>query len=427
MKNILEQQKQEAIRISNRTYVERDAGVKTADILNTPLVKLITGPRRAGKSVFAFLLLKQTDYAYLNFDDDDLLKSFSYEKLMEVLPQVYPGFKYLFIDEIQNLPEWELLVNKLHRRGYNLVLTGSNAALLSRELGSFLTGRFLPIQIFPFSFREFLRSKHCEFSASVIKTPEDHGMVLGWMKQYLNGGGFPECIINQGIADEYLTVLFDSVLLKDVVKRFRIKNTQQLYTLANYLLTIYSAPFTFTSVSGILDLKSPTTAQKFVKFLEEPYLFFSLSRFDQKLQVQNKSPKKSYIVDNGFIKARSRELSPNSGRLLENLVFIELLRRGYKINRDLFYYRTHNNKEVDFLCRKGYQNDTLIQVCYDMGNTKTLQREISALHEANNELKPANAIVLTWQEEDHGRSDGICILPVWKWLLDYATITETTT
>ncbi len=416
MKNILEQHKQEAAVLQSGKYIDRLHGYNKDEILRSSLVKLITGPRRSGKSVFAFLLLKDLPFAYMNFDDDDLLKVFSYDKMMEILPQVFPGFKYIFLDEIQNLDNWESLVNKLHRRGHNLILTGSNSKLLSREMSTALTGRYLPIHLLPFSFKEFLSSQHKSFNPQNIRTPDDLGSVLQVMQQYMTNGGFPESVNNPLLADEYLSTLFDSVLLKDIIRRFSIKNAQQLYSLANYMLTIFSGTFTYNSLREILGMKSTTTVQKFASYLEEPFLFYYMSRFGNKVSIRSKSPKKVYVVDNGFIKSRSHELSPNYGRRLENLVFIELIRRGYRPDLDLFYYRTQNNKEIDFLCKKGHQNEYLIQVCYDISKPATLKREISALTEASMELNPAKSILLTWNETPQ-LSSPIISLPVWKWLL----------
>jgi len=418
IRKILSQQLEERDNLLNQPYIERiDIGLKK-EYLITGLIKLITGPRRAGKSVLALQLLKDENFAYLNFDDDLLLKHFDEDAVIQTLNEVYPDYRFLLLDEIQNLPGWELWVNKMYRRGTNLIITGSNARLLSHEMATSLTGRYLQISVFPFSFPEVLKFNKVSFQGNENLTPQKLGVVLGYMNTYLQNGGFPEIVFNPGVLKNYLSSLFDSVLLKDIMKRFKIRQSQQLYDLSNYLLSNYTNPYTYNQLKTDLNFNSVATVQKFAGYLEEPYLFLNLTRYANKIKTQQKSPKKAYIIDNGFIKARSFELSPNYGRLLENMVFAELLRREYKPELDIFYYRTRNDREIDFVCRKGNQVEQLIQVCYDISNSKTLKREIDALAEAAAELKCTVLLLLTWEKEETvQRGDlSIHLLPVYKWL-----------
>jgi predicted AAA+ superfamily ATPase len=429
IKNIVLQHLHERDQLASQKYIERISQQEKDELLNTNLIKIITGPRRAGKSVCGFLILKDTNFAYINFDDDILLKNYSEDELIEAIHQVYSGFEYIFFDEIQNIPNWELLVNKLHRRNYNLILTGSNARLLSKELATSLTGRFIAIEIFPFSFKEYCSIK----SNAEIKTenliPAQKGELLSLAFQYLNEGGFPECIQNQAIQKTYLSTLFDSVLYKDIVKRFNIRNTNQINDLAIYLLSNYTSPYTFNSLCTELNFKSVASLQKYIGYLEEPYLFVSLSRFSYKMALQKKTGKKIYIIDNGFIKARSFEFSPNYGRLLENLFCIELLRRGYKPDLELFYYKTKKNLEVDFVIRKNIRIQALIQVAYDVSNTKTLNREIAALSAASAELKVSNLFLINWDMEQNRQENNLMIkiIPFWKFALEHVPFEETET
>ena len=372
------------------------------------------------RSVYGFLLLKNTNFAYVNFDDDQIINHYTSDSLIEGIHQVYPRFQYVFFDEIQNIPDWELLVNKLHRRGYNIVITGSNANLLSSELGSALTGRYIAINVFPFSFKEYCSVKKFPYNSIETLTPEKKGEALSIIEQYMMEGGFPECILNPGIIKNYLSALFDSILLKDIVKRFNVRYSQQIYNLANYLLANYSNEYSYNSLKESLNFNSVATVQKFVGYLEEPFIFFSLPRFSNKVSTVLKSARKLYVVDNGFIKAHSFEVSPNFGRLMENLVLIELLRRGYRLGLELFYYKTKTHKEVDFVCRKGAKTEYLIQVCYDIAGKKTLDREITALTEAYTELGSGSLIILTWQTQDiiNSNNKQIRLLPLWKWLLE---------
>lgn len=424
IKNILYQQKEERDGLLNLVYIERtDVGAKD-EYLSTGLIKLITGPRRAGKSVLSLQLLKDQNFAYLNFDDDLLLKYFEEDAVIQALNELYPGYKYLLLDEIQNLFNWELWVSKLYRRGVNLVVTGSNAKLLSREMASSLTGRYVQIAVYPFSFAENLHIQKLSLSDQEVLSPMEIGILLSHLNSYLQHGGFPEIILHPSILKNYLSTLFDSVLLKDILKRFQIRQTQQLYDIANYLLTNYTNPYSYNQLKTDLNFSSVATVQKFIGYLSEPYLFINLTRYATKIKLQQNSLKKSYIIDNGFIQARSFELSPNYGRLLENVVFVELMRRNYKPELDIFYYRTRNDREIDFVCRKGYQTEQLIQVCYDITSQKTLKREIDALLEASLELACTNLLLITWNSEEVIVKNELSIqlIPAYKWLL---TINQT--
>lgn len=421
LNRIIKQQQEERDTLLSQQYINRIDDRQKADYLATNLIKLITGPRRAGKSVLALQLLTGLNFAYLNFDDDLLLKHFEEDVVFQTIHEVYPGFGYLLLDEIQNLPDWELWVNKLYRRGINLVITGSNARLLSHELATSLTGRYLPITVLPFGFSEFIEFHRQPLpDTREILTPARLGGLLGLLALYLTNGGFPETVLNPAILKNYLSSLFDSVLLKDIVKRFRIRQSQQLFDLSNYLLSNYTNPYSANQLKAELNFNSVATVQKFIGYLEEPYLFFNLTRYNNKIRAQQKSPSKIYIVDNGLIKTRSFELTPNYGRLLENLVFIELLRRNFRPGLELFYYRSRNNKEIDFLVRKGHTVAQLIQVCYDITQTKTLNRETAALSEAARELACADLLLINWDKEEIIEKDGVRIqlLPAYHWLLD---------
>jgi len=402
-----------------KEYITRIGDSEKNEYLKTPLIKLITGPRRAGKSVMALQILSNQNFAYLNFDDDQLLKYFDEDLVIQALHDVYFGFNYLLLDEIQNLPQWELWVNKMHRRGFNLIITGSNSKLLSHELGTALTGRYVPITVLPFGFHEILLAANQTIHNTESLTPQKTGSIQGILNNYLINGGFPETVLNPDILKNYLSTLFDSILLKDILKRFRVRQTQQLYDLANYLLANYTNPLSFNQLKDTLDFNSVATAQKFSGYLEETFIFQRITRYHHKLKQQQKSLHKNYIIDNGFIKARAFELSPNYGRLLENLVFVELLRRGYRPGLDIFYYRTRNNREIDFLIRKGHKIEQLIQVCFDVEQPQVNKRETSALVEAAKELNCNNLLIVSWNKEEINEKEQyvIKLVPAHKWLL----------
>jgi len=359
---------------------------------------------------------------YFNFDDEIIGSgaNLSTTELIKQLHAVYGDIKCIFFDEIQNLPNWELFANRLQREGYNLILTGSNARLLSRELASALTGRHIPIEILPFDFQEFLRAKNFKLDSDYISLPQKQGAFLKLMDNYLVNGGFPEIVVNNLDANDYLQVLFDSLLFRDVVSRYKIRFPEQIGILGSYLLNNFSSLYSLTKLRNILGFKSITTVEKYIKFLDEAYLLFTLFLYSQKSVLRLKSPKKIYAVDNGFISSKAIQHSPDKGKLMENLVFIELVKRGLKPNRDLFYFKTRNNREVDFLIKKDLEIVELIQVCYQANDPATELRETKALFEASKELKVEKLTILTWDEERKIEQNGmrINLQPIGKWLLE---------
>lgn len=395
MKTTILNQRAERDELLSRPYQQRHTKYDAAELLQSPLIKLITGPRRVGKSVFALLILQGKNFAYLNFDDNRLLEKWDEDLAMSALDDVYPGYDFMLLDEIQNLPSWDLWVSKLYRRGKNLIITGSNANMLSSEMATVLTGRYLQIEMLPFSLDETMMWKNI---SSVCEEQSAQAIMLA--DDYMRNGGYPETIPARSITKSYLSTLFDSILLKDVAKRHNVRNTTDLYNLATYLLSNFCNPISANELAGELGLSSVATTKKFCDYLSEPYLFFYLPRFNNKLKLMSKAPKKVYVVDNGFVQSTAFNLSENLGRLLENQVFVELLRRGYIPGQTLFYYRTRNDKEIDFVIRKGIKLEQLIQVCYDMTSEKTSKRELNALVEAAEELHCDNLLVITNSQQE---------------------------
>ena len=415
MRNIILHQREERDRLLSLPYINRRTTYPVDVLLQSPMIKLITGPRRVGKSVFALLALKNTNFAYLNFDDNQLLSNWSEDIAMQTLNDVYPDFQYLLLDEVQNLPNWDLWVTTLYRRGYNLIITGSNARMLSQEMATVLTGRYIPIAMYPFSLPETLQW----YDIVPTNIPsEKQAKVLSLQDDYLRLGGYPEIVKTRALAQSYLSTLYDSILLKDVAKRHKIRNTEQLYNLAGYLLANFCNLITANDITTEFGLKSVTTTQKFLNYLHEPYLFFYLQRFNNKLKVMKKAARKVYVVDNGFVSTTAFNLSENLGRLLENQVFIELIRKGYDTENTLFYYRSRNDKEVDFVTRKGIKVEKLIQVCYDLTSEKTRRREIDALIEVAGELKCQTLQIISYQQREVIEEKGftIQVIPFMEWL-----------
>lgn len=405
MKTTILNQRAERDELLSRPYQQRHTKYDADELLQNPLIKLITGPRRVGKSVFALLMLQGKNFAYLNFDDNQLLEKWDEDLAMSALDDVYPDYDFMLLDEIQNLPDWDLWVSKLYRRGKNLIITGSNANMLSSEMATVLTGRYLQIEMLPFSLEETMRWKNISPNREEQAT---QAIVLA--DDYMRNGGYPETIPARSITKSYLSTLFDSILLKDVAQRHNVRNTTDLYNLATYLLSNFCNPISANELAGELGMSSVATTKKFCDYLNEPYLFFYLPRFNNKLKLMNKAPKKAYVVDNGFVQSTAFNLSENLGRLLENQVFVELLRRGYIPGQTLFYYRTRNDKEIDFVTRKGTKVEQLIQVCYDMTSEKTRKRELDALVEAAEELHCDNLHIITNSQEEQIEWKGTAIL-----------------
>lgn len=413
MKNILLNQRQERDNLLSHPYLSRHTNHDFEGLLSSKQIKLITGPRRSGKSTQALLMLRGKNFAYLNFDDNALLSRWDEELVMAMLSDVYPSYEYLLLDEVQNLDNWDLWVSKLYRNGVNMVITGSNAKLLSSEMATVLTGRYLQVQMYPFSLGEFFDYFQLHPSRSEVKTQQ----LKQAQDDYLRNGGYPETVEARSITQSYLSTLFDSIVWKDVAKRHKVRNVTDLNDLAMYLVSNFCNPLSYNDVATDLGLSSVSTTKKYMSYLNEPYLFFYLPRYNNKLKLMKKAPQKVYLVDNGFVAAKAFSLSENLGRLLENQVFVELLRRGYDTEKSLFYYRSRNDKETDFVTRNGNRIESLIQVCYDLSSPKTEKREVDSLIECAGELKCDNLYIITWDEERTIEKDGyvIQVVPVMRW------------
>ena len=414
MKTILQNQRKERDELLSRPYLTRRGNQDTEMLLSSHLIKLITGPRRVGKSTQALLMLRNRNFAYLNFDSQQLLDAWDADLVMRMLDDVYPGYEYLLLDEVQNLDAWDLWVSELYRLGKNLVITGSNAKMLSSEMATALTGKYLKVEMLPFSLEEFFDWNKLDL---VRLSPEQQADASALMDDYLRNGGYPEVVASRQLTRTYLDTLFDSIVWKDVAKRHSVRNVTDLNDLALYLVSNFCNPVSANELTEELGFSSVNTTKKFMDYLHEPYLFYYLPRYNNKLKLMKKAPRKVYVVDNGFVAAKAFSLSDNLGRLLENQVFVELLRQGYDTDKTMFYYRSRNDKEVDFVLRKGTHIDRLVQVCYDMSNAKTEKREVDSLLECAAELNCSNLAIVTNDEERIIEKDGfrIDVVPVAKW------------
>ena len=236
----------------------------------------------------------------------------------------------------------------------------------------------------------------------------------------MTNGGYPE-VVTKGIDPRgYLDVLFDAVLFKDVVKRHKVRFSEQIDNLGSYLLNNVSCQYGTKKLANVLKFKSKVTLENYLNYLTEAYLLFPLRIYSTKVGVRLRSPKKTYVIDNGFVMAKAVQHSPNTGKLMENLVLTELDKKGNQPGRELFYYKTRNDREIDFVIKKGYQVVELIQVCHDMTEPDVEEREVKALVEAGKELSVSNLTILTWNKKREITKDGtiIHLKPLWEWLLE---------
>lgn len=413
IKNALILQKRELALRLQETYLSR----VTKDLnLDNNLIKVITGPRRAGKSLFAVHHLHlKGNYGYVNFDDESLVTIKDYNELIEEVKTIYDHPRYLLLDEIQNLPRWELFVNRLQRQGYTIVITGSNAHLLSRELATHLTGRHTLHTIFPLSFREYLGDEKNKTTAEI----KNH------LSIYLTQGGYPEPFVKHIDYREYLSTLFDAIIYKDIVKRFSLRSAQAIEDLAVYLLSNIAQEYSYNTLARMTKCKSPHTVEKYLHYLGEVFLFFRLNRFSYKLKEQFSGPKKMYCIDNGFLYAKAFGISPDMGKLYENCVAILLKKLTYEEQSNLYYWQNAQQEEVDFVVKKGLHVTQLIQVCCNPQHPKTKEREIRALLKASKELRCKDLLIITddyeaeEKEEWFGFKGKIKYIPLWKFLLQH--------
>jgi len=376
--------------------------------LKSKQISVITGIRRSGKSTLMLqLAMKYGEFHHITFDDERLI-GFSLEDFNNLMIEFKKenDSKIIVLDEVQLIIGWERFVRRIFDEGYKVILSGSNARLLSSELATHLTGRYILTELFPFSFCEFINLKdlHPE-----NRSTENIAAIQIAFSNYLDHGGFPEYAISG--ESEILKRVYDDILFRDIIVRFGIRNVRSFRNLSQYLFTNFTNEFGYLPLSELLDFNSAGTVRDYIHFLSEAYLIFEISRFDFSLKRQYTSTKKAYVIDNGLRNAIAFRTSQDKGRLLENQVFIELKRRY----ENVWFYKTKNNQETDFLINPA--NPELIQVCYDMSQPQTRKREIQSLFASMNELNLEQGLILTNNEEGFvdEPTGKITIQPVWKW------------
>ncbi len=382
---------------------------------DTPSIMIISGIRRSGKSTiqrFLQLDLANSDY-YLNFDDERLFQFQveDFQMLLEVLIELFGEQSIFYFDEIQNVKGWECFVRRLYEQGKKIYITGSNAKLLSKELGTHLTGRYIQLEVFPLSFAEIIGHEYPEGLSKKVLSTNNIGMIQRYFSKYLKNGGIPEYVKFE--KTEYLKDLLEGILYRDIIVRYKVSEEKHLREVVYYLASNIGKEFSYTKLGKTVGLKSPHTIVNYCNYLEQCYLFFFINRYSHSLKKQIQYNKKCYMIDPALIRITGFRVSEDRGRLLENIVFLHLRMQ----KKEIYFYK--NKKECDFILREGNQIVQAIQVTTHLSNEEVKHREIEGLLEAMNTYNLKEGLILTENEQNKIEINGliIAIIPIWKWLL----------
>jgi predicted AAA+ superfamily ATPase len=390
---------QRAIFERKRPGTPRDVLVEVERHMKKPHAITLAGVRRCGKSTLLRQIAERflgSGYHYCHFEDERLLnfQARDFALLHEVLIECFGEQKVMLLDEVQNAPGWEAFVRRMLEAGRKFIITGSNAALLSRELGSKLTGRHVTVDVFPFSFGEYLRHVGAQPDDKALLEASGRAVLARHIEAYRHGGGFPEPLVYD--APDLLEQLYDDILYRDVATRHDIKNTHALRELALYYMSNVATLASFNKLKASLGLGSVTTVSAYTDFLVQAFVIATVPVYDASVKRRSIAPKKVYAVDTGLANRVSLSFARNLGALTENVVLVELLRRGV----DVSYYRTASGREVDFACRRGRSLSELVQVTLSLADPQVRQREIDAIAEALEEQDLQTGLVLTESEHE---------------------------
>ncbi len=403
-------------KILQENYIEREKYSLLKKNLNNDLIIFISGLRRAGKTTLLNQLRKENNQNkyFLNFDDDRLInfKLEDFENLYEAFLELFEEENIYYFDEIQNIPGWERFVRRLHNEGKKVIITGSNANLLSKELGTHLTGRHIEFELYPFSFKEFLKFKDFNLNKNVFYDVKEVIKIKRLFGEYLKNGGIPEFLKNKN--ETYLKTLYDNILYRDVMNRYKLSNEKTLKELIFFLISNIGSKVSYTGLKKVLGVANAITIKEYINYFENSFMIFQLNKFDYSLKKQIVNQKKIYVIDNGFASNISFKFSEDKGRLLENLVFLELKRK----EKEIYYH--YDNKECDFILLNKGKITHAIQVTDNLNNEKTRIREIEGLIDAMKTYKLKEGLILTDDESNEFVQEGfkITVKPIWRWLLE---------
>lgn len=378
-------------------------------------VIVITGVRRCGKSSLLYLIkekmgLTDKDFCYFNFDDERIVAETDIlDKLLNLHREVYGVDPVFFFDEIQNISGWEKFVNRVYEKGIKVFVTGSNASLLSSEISSSLTGRNLTIELLPFSFGEYLSFRGINFDLSQLSSKQ-RADITGNFDLFFKQGGFP--LVVKEVSSEILIQYFQDILYRDIIARHRIGQVGEIRQMAIYLFSNISKIFSYSNLQKIAGIKSSSTTKTYLELLGNSFLLFYLQKFDFSVKKQMMNPRKVFSIDQGLTQKIGFNFTENKGRILENIVYLELRRR----KQEVFYFS--GKHECDFVVRQGIQLTQAIQVTYLLSN-ENADREINGLLEVKNNFGVNSLLLLVYDGElNIHLPDSITVTPVWKWLLE---------
>ena len=386
--------------------------------LNSKLAQVVIGVRRSGKSTLCFNALRKAGlhYAYANFDDERLeeLETKDLDNVLQTLYKIYGKFDYLFLDEIQNIDGWPLFVNRLLRQKIHIIITGSNAKLLSAELATHLTGRHHKIELFPFSFKDWCSIKEVDYTRLTTK---NKGLLSKAYEEYFHQGGFPELISGEENPKEYIGTLIDNIISQDIKKRYKIRNIDALKRLTHHILNETPTLIVKDALQSIIGIKSERTLGNYLMYLNQTYLISTISKYSSRSRERSRN-EKSYAIDVAFMDKRENAFSgENLGWRLETIVYLELLRRKAGTENDIYYYQGRS-AEADFVVCDGNKTLAVYQVSYDISNEKTRKREVKGCIAGAKATKCDNLFLITDHESEVIEEDGysIQVVPIWEWL-----------
>lgn len=405
----------------SNAFWRRDTGIERTQLaeleraIPLPHAVVISGLRRAGKSTLLAQLahrLGEDKFYYVNFEDERFLgfEAGDANDLFGLLVELFGERGVFVVDEVQNVDGWEHFVRRFMEMGLKFYITGSNASLLSRELGSRLTGRYVPIELFPFSFIEFLRFRGYTVPDLARLTTVDTARLQGYLGEYLRLGGIPEPLKYPDLP--LARTLYDDVLYRDIAVRHRIAEVRALKELAFYLMSNPASLVSFNKLKDQLQLGSVNTVKNYIDYLENSWLLFTMNVYDFSVKRQQVAPKKVYAIDTGLASAVGFSFSANTGRLLENLVFLALRRR----TQEVYYYTSPAGFEVDFYLPETRE---LLQVTQNMEQPATREREVRALTDAMRGLDLSHGLILTDANAEPIEANGMTIeiRSLAEWLL----------
>lgn len=384
--------------------------------IHTSQIVVISGVRRCGKSSLMFLIAKKMeledkDFCYFNFDDNRISTDKEIlDSVYNLHRQIYGTEPVFFLDEIQNIAGWEKFVNRLYESGLKVFVTGSNATLLSSEISTSLTGRNKVIELLPFSFSEFLRFRKINIDLALLDSASKATLIKEF-NHFLEIGGFPLVVKENDF--EFLDGYFKDILYRDIIARYRISQVEAIKQIGIYFASNIAKLFSYSTLQIISGVKSTASINDYLHYYEQSYMFYYLRKYDYSLKKQILNPRKAFIVDQGLANRLGFGFSTNKGRIIENIVFLQLLR----LNKEIFYYSAKG--ECDFVVKQGMLITEAIQVCYNL-NKENYLREINGLLEVIETFNLTNGLLIVHNSniplEEIPKS--IKVIEIWRWLLN---------